>query len=85
MWVLDDITPLRQMAENVGESGAHLFRPRETIRVLPGIDWSSSLAGKNYLGGSGGAFTETKTPEGAAIRKYLDVGQNPPAGAIVTY
>jgi hypothetical protein len=27
----------------------------------------------------------SKTPENATVRKYLDVGQNPPSGAIVTY
>jgi hypothetical protein len=27
----------------------------------------------------------SKTPENATVRKYLDVGQNPPRGAIITY
>jgi hypothetical protein len=27
----------------------------------------------------------SKTPENAIVRKYLDVGQNPPKGAIITY
>ena len=30
-------------------------------------------------------FTETKTPENAVIRKFLDAGANPPKAVIVTY
>jgi hypothetical protein len=34
---------------------------------------------------SGGAFTSVINPDGLPVRKYLDVGQNPPKGVIVTY
>jgi photosystem II stability/assembly factor-like uncharacterized protein len=85
IWVLDDLAPLHQWNGSVGANGAHLFVPRATESVGANIDWSSDLPGKNYVHSIGGAFTVTKTPENAIVRKYLDAGQNPPQGAIVTY
>jgi len=32
-WILDDVTPLRQVEGGTGSSGAHLFAPRKAIRV----------------------------------------------------
>jgi len=32
-WILDDVTPLRQVDARPGSSGAHLFAPRTAIRV----------------------------------------------------
>jgi photosystem II stability/assembly factor-like uncharacterized protein len=83
IWVLDDLTPLHQMRDSLGETD--LLKPRATVRVDSGIDWSSENPGKNYVGGVGGGLFISKTPENAIVRKYLDVGQNPPNGAIVTY
>ncbi|HEX5689066.1 MAG TPA: glycosyl hydrolase, partial [Roseiflexaceae bacterium] len=85
IWILDDLTPLHQWNDSVGTNGAHLFAPRASEGVGGRIDWSSNLPGKNYVHSVGGAYTVTKTPENGVIRKYLDAGQNPPQGAIVTY
>jgi hypothetical protein len=85
IWVLDDIAPLYQLADDTRSSGAHLFKPRASARTTTGIDWSGEVPGKNYVHTVGGAFVVEKTPENAVIKKYLDVGTNPPAGAIVTY
>jgi photosystem II stability/assembly factor-like uncharacterized protein len=83
IWILDDLTPLRQGAEGV--SGAKLFAPRRTLRPVTNIDWSGNAPGKDYIGTTGGAYITTKTPEGGVKRRYLDAGANPPAGAIITY
>jgi photosystem II stability/assembly factor-like uncharacterized protein len=32
-WILDDMTPLRQMSANVVSEALHLFKPRPTVRV----------------------------------------------------
>ncbi len=32
-WILDDITPLRQLAESMAKSGAYLFKPEAAYRV----------------------------------------------------
>jgi photosystem II stability/assembly factor-like uncharacterized protein len=37
-WVLDDITPLRQISANVMKEAAHLFKPAAAMRIRPGND-----------------------------------------------
>lgn len=83
IWVLDDRTPLHQLAGN--PAATTLVKPRSTIRPVSGVDWSSSDPGMNYIGSVGGMFTVEKTPDNAQIRRFLDVGTNPPRGAIITY
>ncbi len=38
-WVLDNISPLRQMSANAATSSAHLFDPGEVIELVPGADF----------------------------------------------
>ena len=86
IWILDDLSPLRALAGGVPDGEPHLFAPRDTPRVLPGIDWSGNVAtSTNYLGARGGGYAVETTADGEAVRTYLDAGENPPAGAIVTY
>ncbi|NWG22246.1 MAG: glycosyl hydrolase [Chloroflexi bacterium] len=85
IWILDDITPLRAVTPDVTEAAIHLFAPRTSERILPGIDWTGNTPGKDYLGTTGGAFVNEKQPDGTLKRRFLDVGQNPPKGAIITY
>jgi photosystem II stability/assembly factor-like uncharacterized protein len=85
IWILDDLTPFRTLAAGIPD-GTYLLPPRDTQRVLPGIDWSENVPGwTNYLGGRGGGYVVTIDPDGAAARTYLDLGENPPAGAIIRY
>ena len=42
-WVLDDITPLRQITDKVAQSEAYLFRPADAIRMHPGTDYGSPM------------------------------------------
>jgi hypothetical protein len=85
IWILDDLTPFRTLASGIPD-GTYLRPPRETQRVLPGIDWSENVPGwTNYLGGRGGGYLVTVDSDGAATRTYLDLGENPPAGAIIRY
>jgi photosystem II stability/assembly factor-like uncharacterized protein len=51
-WILDDVTPLRQMDARAAPSGAHLFAPRTAIRVRRDENQDTPLppevpAGKN--------------------------------------
>ncbi|HEV1996417.1 MAG TPA: hypothetical protein VGR03_18930, partial [Candidatus Acidoferrum sp.] len=61
-WILDDITPLEQMASEVTASKAHLFAPRDAYRFKeisqPGAVEYDPTAGKN-------------PPYGASINFYL--------------
>ncbi|NJM08398.1 hypothetical protein HC891_22800 [Candidatus Gracilibacteria bacterium] len=85
IWVLDDLSPLQQMSDQVTSGAAWLFKPRTTVRPLTGIDWSSTNPGKQYINAVGGQFIVSKTPENAVERHFLDAGQNPPKGAMITY
>ncbi len=67
-WILDDVTPLRQMDARVASSGAHLFAPRTAIRVRRDENQDTPLppevpAGKN-------------PPDGAILNYYLPANSN---------
>jgi hypothetical protein len=83
IWVLDDLSALRQAAGQPAE--ARLLAPRTTLRPLTGVDWSGENVGKQYLDAIGGNVILSKSPEGAVVRKFLDAGKNPPRGAVITY
>ena len=86
IWILDDLSPLRALCEGIPDGEPHLFAPRPTPRVLPGIDWSAAVPGTtNYLSGRPGGFTVETTPDGETIRHYLDAGENPPVGPVIAY
>jgi photosystem II stability/assembly factor-like uncharacterized protein len=87
-WIMDDLTPLHQAADDAFGGPAHLFKPRPAYRIKAPIGANRPRGpGKNYMIASGypATFCETKTPEGETQRTFLDAGANPPDGAIVTY
>ncbi|HVB38685.1 MAG TPA: hypothetical protein VND92_09120, partial [Vicinamibacterales bacterium] len=67
-WILDDLTPLRQLTAEAAKAPAHLFRPEPALRVLDG--------------GKGGPDTGENPPIGAIIDYELAAA--PKAGAPVT-
>ena len=88
-WILDDLTPLRQLTEEVTRSPVHLFEPPGTYRRY--LQWSArgfrSETGKNYMAGLGAAatFYEDKLSQGGRTRRYIDAGEGPPAGVVIHY
>ncbi|MEM7335210.1 MAG: glycosyl hydrolase [Chloroflexota bacterium] len=89
IWVLDDITPLHQLHEEMADKAVHLFKPRDSWRVKrPLFDgFGGGAPGKNYNIDFTEIITyyEEKTPENQIEHKMLDAGQNPPKGAIIGY
>ena len=89
-WILDDLTPLHQMTEELAATDAHLFAPRPTVRWRayrghgakpgPGREVAYRLAGS-----VGYAFREVKAPTGEKKERLLDAGENPPNGVVVHY
>ncbi|MDE3153819.1 MAG: glycosyl hydrolase [Acidobacteriota bacterium] len=67
-WILDDLTPLRQLTPEVAKAPAHLFRPEPALRVLDG--------------GKGGPDAGENPPIGAIIDYELAAA--PKAGAPLT-
>ena len=72
-WLMDDISPLRQMNARVTAAPAHLFAPRDAYR----IEWGGGGFGGGGGGGGGGA--------GGGIGTPSRPGLNPPTGVTVYY
>jgi photosystem II stability/assembly factor-like uncharacterized protein len=83
IWVLDDLTPLRELPAELG--AAYLAPSRPAARPVLGVDWSTSEPGTNYAGATGGAWAMRKDADGELKRKNLDMGDNPPRGAVIAF
>ena len=89
-WILDDLTPLHQMAAAMPDDDAHLFPPRPTVRWRayrghgskpgPGREVAYRM-----VGSVGYAYRLVETPTGEKKEQPLDAGENPPSGVIVHY
>ncbi|MEZ4416063.1 MAG: glycosyl hydrolase [Gemmatimonadota bacterium] len=60
-WILDDVTPLRELSAQVVGAAAHLFTPRDAIRV--------NNAG---AGGGLGELAPESPPQGATLHYWLE-------------
>jgi photosystem II stability/assembly factor-like uncharacterized protein len=93
-WILDDITPLRQIADNVARADAFLFRPQTAIRVRWDMNTDTPLPPDEpampnppdgaildyYLGAnaSGPVTLEILDGAGAVVRRYSSTDPEPP-------
>jgi photosystem II stability/assembly factor-like uncharacterized protein len=87
-WILDDISPLRQLSSDVREATVHLFAPRPTTRFVSSGGWGhakSSGINYRYTGAFIVAYRQQEKPGDRKVDKYLDAGQNPPEGVVVHY
>jgi photosystem II stability/assembly factor-like uncharacterized protein len=62
-WILDDITPLRQMSAEIANSDAHLFKPQTAMRVRWNKNTDTPLPPDEPAG--------QNPPDGAIIYYYL--------------
>ena len=93
-WILDNITPLRQLQDSVLKAPAHLFKPQTAYRVRWNTNSDTPLppdvpAGENppdgamidfYLGAatSGVVTLEIKDAQGQTVRRYSSEDRVPP-------
>jgi photosystem II stability/assembly factor-like uncharacterized protein len=87
-WILDDITPLHQLRDEILNAPVHLFTPRPTIRFATSRGFPHTpLAGNNYrmVGPNTATYRPKEKPNGEKVEVYRDAGQNPPDGVIVSY
>ena len=86
-WIMDDLTQLRQIDDSVTGSAARLLKPRDTYRPARPFRFREGTTGKSYQLALGGAvcYYESKDEYGQTERTFLDAGENPPYGPIVTY
>jgi photosystem II stability/assembly factor-like uncharacterized protein len=75
-WVLDNLTPLQQLDENVVASEAYLFQPERTIRIRRSENRDTPLPPEEPLG--------TNPPNGAIIDYYLHSKPESPISLEIT-
>ncbi len=89
-WILDDLTPLHQLAAGGVADDVHLFAPRPVVRWRayrghgmksgPGREVAYRLAGSIGYG-----YRQIEAETGEKREQMLDAGENPPNGVIVHY
>jgi len=93
-WILDDVTPLHQVARNSQavaldqQLPTHLFTPRDTIRFKVYEGFGSNEGEQvNYrmAGPITYAYRLEKNPDGTKETKLLNAGANRPNGALISY
>ena len=88
-WILDDLTRVQQVADDLNERAAVLLKPRDTQRILESIDGRRLVdqPGKTYMSSTGvmAAYTHSVTPENVVEREFLDSGENLPRGVLISY
>lgn len=93
-WVLDDITVLRQLNDEVVSGEAHLFRPADAVNIPPGSENGTPQPRDEPLaenppygaiidyylksGASGAVTLEILDPSGTTIRRYSSEDRTPP-------
>ncbi len=72
-WVLDDISPLRQLGPGVRDESVHLFAPDSAVRFLGGrSDRPTPSAGENPFPGAAITYWLKQRPAGTATLSLLD-------------
>ncbi|MFZ0218455.1 MAG: glycosyl hydrolase [Candidatus Dormiibacterota bacterium] len=86
-WILDDLTPLRQLGEEGPQATTRLFAPRRTEQEIaePSRASSAPAGWRRYVTHGGAVYHEIRREDGSADRLHVDAGDNPPHGVLVTY
>lgn len=89
-WILDDVSPLREAGVGDWEAGTapHLFAPRPAVRFRVGAGWSlEAEPGQHAYGMSSTVIYSghQRRRDGKLVTQLDDVGENPPAGAILHF
>ena len=95
IWILDDVTPLRQIDSRTALSSPHLFDPKPATRYLytpytysptpPVAPRDGKHKAYQLRLGSPAAYWLNELPDGRIVPKFLDAGSNPPDGALIDY
>lgn len=76
-WVIDDLTPLHQMSNDVANQDFFLFKPMASYRMNGGRGAKSKTSGQNHYGGVGVNFYLKDTAKADTISlAFLDGNKN---------
>jgi hypothetical protein len=88
-WILDDLTPLHQMCDELTEASRHLLRPRDVVRMPPHISasWGGTPGGKNYhvTTGQNATFYIDELETGHIRKRVIDAGEDLERGVRIMY
>lgn len=87
-WILDDLTPLYQIAGEQEQPQAKLFKPNVAYRQPPDLThaWFEGEGKEYHIGlGAPTIYDQMKTEVGLTERTFLDSGKSAPNGVIVYY
>lgn len=88
-WILDDLTQLHQLQEDLLSADAHLLQPRGAVRTPPHLfaDFRGSPGGKNYhvTLGQNATFYLDEAETGHATKRVIDAGEDLERGVRITY
>jgi hypothetical protein len=88
LWVLDDLTPLRYISQELQNDSVYLFKPRPTVRFMTSWGFSHpSIPGTFYRMTGDRMITARRLQksDGGMVDRNMDAGENPPDGVIVYY
>ena len=74
-WILDDLTPLHQINDEVAKADVFLYKPREAYRMMGG-SFPSPALGQNPPSGSVIYYYFREKPEEEVILEFLDIEDN---------
>ena len=74
MWILDDLTPLRDWSKTIADQPAHLFPPQQAVRWERGSSPYGDDAGENPSYGAVLSYYLKKKAEGDLKLEILDAG-----------
>jgi photosystem II stability/assembly factor-like uncharacterized protein len=92
IWILDDVSPLRQYSSELAQKTAHLFQPEDHTRF--GYNWWVDYGGgpqsdEKYFfvrnAEAGYTFYERGIVDGERKRDFIDAGDARPLGVLIYY
>ncbi|MFW2333428.1 WD40/YVTN/BNR-like repeat-containing protein [Ilumatobacter sp.] len=88
-WILDDLTQVRQIADEVHGVDKYLFKPHDTVRTPPDLfgDFWGSPGGKNYhvTIGQNATYYVEEDETGHKAKRVIDGGDDLARGVRITY
>jgi len=88
LWILDDLTPLRSISQELQDAAINLFKPRPTLRFMTSWGYSHPTVPGIFYRMTGDRMITARRqqkPDGRMIDRNIDAGENPPDGVIVYY
>jgi hypothetical protein len=84
-WILDDLTPLHQISDEILGAAYHLFQPPATVRLRTPARRFRDDPKPDLVNYERADTTVVSFLPVADDRHFLDAGDNPPAGVVIQY